>query len=54
MSLMTLVNTVLYLAVAGSVVVQAALLNPFLDAAHHKESLSRLESCFCQVAGVAS
>lgn len=54
MSVMTLVNTVLCLAVAGSVVVQAALLNPFLDAARHKESLSRLESCFCQVGGVAS
>ena len=41
--------TVLYLVAAGGALVQADLLNPFLDAARHKESLSRLESCFCQV-----
>lgn len=47
---MALVSTVLCLVVAGSGVVRSDLLNPFLDAARHQESLSRLESCFCQVA----
>ena len=46
------VSTVLCLVLAGCGVVQSDLLNPFLDAARRQESLSRLESCFCQVAGL--
>ena len=46
---MALLSTVLCLVLAGSGVARSPLLNPFLDAAHHQESLSRLESCFCQV-----
>lgn len=46
---MALLSTVLCLVLAGSGAAHSPLLNPFLDAALHQESLSRLESCFCQV-----
>ena len=35
--------------VVGLVLVDADILNPFLDSAKRKESINRLESCFCEV-----